>query len=145
MDAKVNDLVLFAAIASAKIIFMTKRDKAIIAYFNIDAKQFDNGLFCIILDNDPNEIYADGLTLAECDFALQDGWEDWEGAIPCRVSTANVWRLKYIHEQKRLKRVQCITDLRKVIAAGNVAKRLFKKNILQYSGKVDKFLSDYQF
>ena len=125
--------------------YYSKFDKKVMMFYNLTQKEFSDGLFAVILDNDPAEVYADGLQLADCDFALNDGWENWEGAIPCRVSTSLLWRMRYLKEQKRIKRVQCITDLRKIIAAGNVAKRLFRNNIRQYSGKADKFLLDYGF
>lgn len=122
---------------------MTKRDKAVMQHFNISPKDFYNK-YAIVLDGDIDEIYADNLTIDEARFGVEIE-QDWEGAHPNIMSMGLIYRLKYIAEIKRQNRVKCIADLRKIIAAGNVAKRLFRRNILQYNGKADKFLNDYQF
>ena len=76
--------------------YYSKFDKKVMMFYNLTQKEFNDGLFAVILDNDPAEVYADGLQLADCDFALNDGWENWEGAIPCRVSTSLLWRMRYL-------------------------------------------------
>lgn len=134
--------------------YISKLDKKVLQMFP-ELSNIDLNTFSIIRWNDYNyfkknrhyikkneiDIVYTGLNLYESNL-LRDNSFDGTNYELDRISTMGLHRMFYLAEINRIKRVNSISVLRRVINAGNVAKRLFRKHP-DYITNIDKFLSDY--